>query len=83
MTKIFQKEKISEEIQIWGRNEKNSSVKTSYEKNIIGEQSLENINVKILNVVRVKIVRVCEVYGARWSFTSIYKLLYLDWETGI
>lgn len=46
MTKIFEKEKISEEIQIWGRNEKNSSVnvniwllqlyvsKSSYEKNI-------------------------------------------------
>lgn len=42
MTKIFQKE--------------NSSLKSSYEKNIIGEQSLKNINLKILNVVRVKIV---------------------------
>ena len=46
MTKIFEKEKISEEIQIWGRNEKHSSAnvniwllqlyvsKSSYEKNI-------------------------------------------------
>ena len=46
MTKIFEKEKISEGIQIWGRDEKHSSAnvniwllqlyvsKSSYEKNI-------------------------------------------------